>query len=220
MNQETPTQISMPTGEVTLLFTDVVGSSRLWEQHGDRFIPIWQAHDAILRDAFSRFGGYEVKTEGDAFMVAFRDPAAAVHCALFGQAALARYPWPADIGPLQVRMGIHTGEPIVHGTDYFGPVVNRAANTCKAAHGGQILVTDETIVNTESRLDVKVDLRDLGAHRLKDMGAPQRLYEARHSEIQLRSFPPPRTLDGQPNNLPVQRTSFVGRAKEIEQIAA
>jgi len=220
MNQDPPVPISMPTGEVTLLFTDVVGSSRLWEQHGDGFIPIWQAHDAILRDAFSRFGGYEVKTEGDAFMVAFRDPVAAVHCALFAQTALARYPWPSDIGPLFVRMGIHTGEPIVHGTDYFGPVVNRAANTCKAAHGGQILVTEETIDNTDSRLDAKVDLCDLGAHRLKDMGAPQKLYEARHSEVQLRSFPPPRTLEGQPNNLPVQRTSFVGRAKEIEQIAA
>lgn len=220
MNQENTIPPSMPIGEVTLLFTDVVGSSRLWEEHGDGFIPIWQAHDAVLRDAFSRFGGYEVKTEGDAFMVAFRDPVSAVHCALFAQAALARYPWPADIGPLRVRMGIHTGEPIVHGTDYFGPVVNRAANTCKAAHGGQILVSEETINKTESRLDVKVDLCDLGDHRLKDMGAPQKLYEARHTEVRARSFPPPRTLEGQPNNLPVQRTSFVGRAREIEQIAA
>lgn len=210
----------MPKGEVTLLFTDVVGSSRLWETHGDGFIPIWQAHDAILRDAFARFGGFEVKTEGDAFMVAFRNPMDAIHCAVFAQAALNRYPWPENIGPIRVRMGIHCGDPIVHGSDYFGPVVNRAANTCKAAHGGQILATEETIEKAREALDPKIELHDLGYHRLKDMGAAQRIFEPRHVELDLRSFPPPRSLSGQPNNLPVQRTSFVGRAREIEQIAA
>src|SRR5258708_40278029 len=85
MTPEIP-QKKMPTGVVTMLFTDIAGSSRLWEQHGDAFIPVWQAHDAVLRDAFTRFGGYEVKSEGDAFMVAFSDPAAALHCALFAQA--------------------------------------------------------------------------------------------------------------------------------------
>ncbi len=210
----------LPTGELTLLFTDVVGSSRLWEEHGDGFIPIWQAHDAVLRDAFARFGGYEVKTEGDAFMVAFKDPAAAVHCALFAQAALSKYPWPAEIGPIRVRMGMHTGEPIIHGADYFGPVVNRAANICKAAHGGQILVSDDTATKTQGLLDAKVHLDDLGEHRLKDMGPAQRMFEARHTEYDARSFPPLRSLEPQPNNLPVQSTSFVGRAEEIEHIAA
>lgn len=220
MSQAKPPPDSLPTGEITLLFTDVVGSSRLWEEHGDRFIPIWQAHDAVLRDAIERFGGFEVKTEGDSFMVAFVNAADAIHCALFAQTALARYPWPSDIGPIRVRMGLHTGEPILHGKDYFGPVVNRAANVCKAAHGGQILATDATIARAGSRLDPKVQLCDLGDLRLKDMGAPQKLYEVRHSELEMRSFPPPRTLEGQPNNLPIQRTSFVGRAREIEQIAA
>jgi len=210
----------LPLGEITLLFTDISGSSRLWEKHGDAFIPVWQAHDAVLRDAFTRFGGVEVKTEGDAFMVAFPDPAAAVHCAIFAQAALARYPWPPDIAPLRVRMGLHTGEPFVLGNDYFGPVVNRAANTCKAAHGGQILLTDETLKKAQQGLDTKVEFTDLGALRLKDMGTPQRLYQAGHPRLQDQAFPPPRTLEGQPNNLPIQRTSFVGRAKEIEQVAA
>ena len=220
MSTERTTQKELPTGEITLLFTDVVGSSRLWEEHGDGFIPIWQAHDAVMRDSFARFGGYEVKTEGDAFMVAFKDPAAAIHCALFAQAALSKYPWPEDIGPIRVRMGMHTGEPIVHGNDYFGPVVNRAANICKASHGGQILVSDDTAQKAKPDLDAKVHLDDLGEHRLKDMGPAQRMYAAGHTDYDARAFPPPRSLEPQPNNLPIQRTSFVGRAQEIEQIAA
>jgi class 3 adenylate cyclase len=220
LKPESSSSPSPPSGTVTLLFTDIVGSSHLWEQHGDRFIPIWQAHDAVLRDAFARFGGYEVKSEGDAFMVAFPDAAAALNCALFAQAALARYPWPPGIEPLRVRMGLHTGEPIQHRNDYFGPVVNRAANTCKAAHGGQVLLTDETLNAIEDRLDARIQITDLGDYRLKDMGTPQRLYQAYHPSIEPRKFPPPRALDGQPHNLPVQRTSFVGRAREIEQIAA
>lgn len=211
---------ALPDGEVTLLFTDIAGSSRLWEQHGDGFIPVWQAHDAVLRDAFARFNGIEVKTEGDSFMVAFEDAADAVHCALFAQAALARYPWPPGIGSLKVRMGLHTGDPFLHHNDYFGPVVNRAANTCKAAHGGQVLLSEQTIQAAGRRLDTRIELSDLGDHRLKDMGTPQRLFQAQHPAVETRTFPPPRTLEGQPNNLPIQRTSFVGRAREIEQIAA
>ncbi len=210
-----------PTGVVTLLFTDIAGSSRLWEQYGDRFIPVWQAHDAVIRDAIQRFGGYEVKSEGDSFMVAFSDPAAALHCALFAQAALARYPWPPDIGPLRVRMGLHTGEPFVHENDYFGLVVGRAAQICAAAHGGQVLLSEETRRAALAHdPDPKIQFTDLGDFRLKDMGAPQRLYQAYHPSLEAHQFPPPRTLEGQPNNLPIQRTSFVGRTQEIEAIAA
>src|SRR5262249_8821082 len=115
------TKPKMPTGVVTMLFTDIEGSSRLWEQHGDAFIPVWQTHDAVLRDAFARFGGYEVKSEGDSFMVAFSDAKDALHCAIFAQAALDRYPWPTDIGAPRVRIGLHTGEPFIHENDYFGP---------------------------------------------------------------------------------------------------
>jgi class 3 adenylate cyclase/predicted ATPase len=211
---------SLPTGTVTLLFTDIAGSSRLWEQYGDRFIPVWQAHDAILRDAISRFQGYEVKSEGDAFMVAFADPADAVHCALYAQTALARYPWPADIGPIKVRMGLHCGEPFVFHNDYFGPVVNRAAYICKAAHGGQVLISEETQQLVADHVDAGIEFKDHGEQRLKDMGVPQRLYEVWHPSLEMTLFPPPCTLEGQPNNLPVQRTSFVGRSREIEAIAS
>lgn len=210
----------MPTGIVTLMFTDIEGSTRLWEAHGDRFIPVWQAHDAILRDAVARFGGYEVKSEGDSLMIAFSDAASALNCALFAQAALARYPWPPDIGSPRVRMGLHTGEPFLHGKDYFGPVVNRAAHICSAAHGGQVLLSDETRDVIGSRLDPGIQLTDKGEQRLKDMGVPQQLYQAYHPSVDEKPFPPLRTLEGRPNNLPIQRTSFVGREHEIEKIAA
>jgi class 3 adenylate cyclase/predicted ATPase len=211
---------SLPTGAVTLLFTDIAGSSRLWEQYGDRFIPVWQAHDAILRDAMSRFQGYEVKSEGDAFMVAFSDPTDAVHCALYAQTALARYPWPADIGPIRVRMGLHSGEPFVFHNDYFGPVVNRAAYICKAAQGGQVLISEETQQQVAEQVDGGIEFKDHGEQRLKDMDTPQRLYEVWHPSLEVTLFPPPYTLEGQPNNLPTQRTSFVGRSREIEAIAS
>jgi len=204
---------------VTLLFTDIVGSTRLWEQHGDAFIPVWQAHDAIVRDGIRRFGGYEVKSEGDAFMVAFADPDAAVQCALFVQAALARYPWQADIGQPNVRMGLHTGEPLVHGKDYFGPVVYRASHVCSAAHGGQVLITDATR-DAMQHSDPRITVTQLGDFRLKDMHTSVQLHEARHPSAGAGVYPPPRTLDAQPNNLPLQSTSFVGRANEIQEIAA
>lgn len=210
----------LPTGVVTLLFTDVVGSSRLWEEHGDSFIPVWQAHDAVLRDAFSKYGGHEVKSEGDAFMVAFTDPAAAVECALYAQVSLTRYPWPPDIGPIRVRMGLDTGEPFVLGSDFFGPTVNRAAHICGAATGGQILIAAGTFEAVDGGLDPSRQVTDLGERRLKDQGLPHHVWQVSSPELEGCAGGTPCTLDGQPNNLPVQRTSFVGRAKEIEQVAA
>lgn len=213
-------QQTLPTGVVTFLFTDISGSSQLWEKFGDRFIPVWQAHDAVLRDAFARFGGVEIKSEGDSFMVAFSDPADALECALFAQSALTRYPWPTDIGAPRVRVGLHTGEPFLYGNDYFGPVVNRAAHICTAAHGGQVLLSDDTRKAVKDRIAPHIHLKDMGELRLKDMGKPQRLHEAQDPAADARLFPPPRTLDSQPHNLPEQRTTFVGRAKEIEQIVS
>ncbi len=210
----------LPQGVVTFLFTDMVGSSRLWEQHGDHFIPVWQSHDAVVRDAAGRFGGAVVKGEGDSFMIAFEDAAAAVHCAVYAQAALGRYPWPAEIGAVHVRMGIHTGEPFCYGHDYFGPVVNRAANIQASAHGGQILVSEDARMAAFSGVNADVEFVDLGDHRLKDMGSPTRLFQVTHPSMRQTAFPPPSTLEGQPNNLPLLTTSFVGRSSEIAQIAS
>lgn len=209
-----------PTGTVTLMFTDMSGSSRMWETFGDNFIPVWQAHDAILRDAFGRFNGYEVKTEGDSFMVAFADANDSLNCALFIQAALTRYPWPHDIGQPRIRIGLHTGEPFLYNNDYFGPVVNRAAHICNSGHGGQVILSDATRQAIGNRADPKITLQELGEYRLKDMGTPECLFQASHPSYETPRCPAPHTLDSQPNNLPIQRTTFVGRAKEIEQVAA
>jgi class 3 adenylate cyclase len=209
-----------PTGRVTFLFTDIVGSTEKWERHGDAFLPVLQAHNAILMDAVNRFGGYLIKTEGDAYKIAFQDPDAAVRCALVAQGLLERYPWPSDTGSVEVRMAVHTGEPFVQGGDYFGQAVNRTARILSTAHGGQILLSEESLALVEGRLPSGTQCLDQGYHRLKDLDAPVRLYQVTHSALRARSFLPLRSLNNQPNNLPTQRRSFVGREKEIEKVAA
>jgi class 3 adenylate cyclase len=208
------------SGNVTFLFTDIVGSTEMWERHGDAFLPVLQAHNAILRDAVTRYGGHLFKEEGDAFKVAFSDPAAAVKCAVLAQAALQRYPWPEDVGALRVRMGVHSGTPFVQGSDYFGPPVNRTARILSTAHGGQVLISEDTRQRLVTELEPGVSLTDLGFHQLKDLDTPIRLFQVTHAALEQTSFPPPRSLNGHPHNLPPQRRSFVGREKEIEHIAS
>ncbi len=192
----------------------------MWERLGDAFLPVLQAHNAIMVEAIERFGGYVVKTEGDSYKVAFDDPADAVRCALVAQAALQRYPWPSDVGQVRVRMAVHTGRPFFQAGDYFGPPVNRAARLLSASHGGQVLISEDTLNLVENRVDAQTRFLDLGYHRLKDLDVPVRIYHAQHPALDAASFPPPRSLNGTANNLPTQRTSFIGREKEIEQIAA
>jgi class 3 adenylate cyclase/predicted ATPase len=208
-----------PGGVVTFLFTDIVGSTELWERHRDAFLPVLQAHNAIMADAIERNGGYLMKTEGDSFKVAFTDPAAAVRCAIVAQAALQRYPWPSDVGRLQVRMAVHTGRPFEQGGDYFGPPVNRTARMMAVTHGGQIMISEDTYNLVEQRLG---DARflDQGYHRLRDLDEPIRLYEVDHTALEPQRHPPPKSLNGHVHNLPIQRTSFIGRQQQIEQIAA
>ncbi len=215
-----PPKKNIPTGVVTLLFTDIAESSRLWELHGDAFIPVWQTHDAIMRNAIDRFGGYEVKSEGDAFMVAFSDSKAALYCAIFAQAALASYPWPTDVGGTRVRMGLHTGEPFVQSNDYFGPTVNRAAYISAAAQGGQILVSEETYQAIGSRADTKIEFQCLGKMHLKDQGMPHRLYHVFHPNMKPQEALEPSTSEAPANTSPVRRVSFVGSVKGLEHIAA
>lgn len=212
--------VAAPTGQVTFLFTDIVGSTEMWERHGDAFLPVLQAHNAILQDAISRCGGYLIKTEGDAFKVAFADPAAAVRCAVLAQAALQRYRWPPDVGALHVRAAVHAGRPFVQQGDYFGPVVNRTARILGVTNGDQVLVSEEALRLAESRAPAEVRFTDLGYHPLKDLDEPIRLFQVDHPTQRAARFSPLRSLSGQPHNLPVQRTSFIGREREIEQIAS
>jgi class 3 adenylate cyclase/tetratricopeptide (TPR) repeat protein len=209
-----------PTGNVTFLFTDIVGSTELWERHGDSFLPVLQAHNAILTTAIEMHGGYIMKTEGDAYKVAFDDPVSAVRCAILAQAYLQRFPWPEDVGPLSVRIAIHCGRPFLQAGDYFGPPLNRTARILSTVHGGQIVLSEDVMNLVGGEIDASTEFVDLGHHRLRDLDQPIRLYQATHSVMREQEFPPPRSLNPHPHNLPVQRTSFIGREKEIEQIAA
>ena len=164
----------LPTGTVTLLFSDVEGSTRHLLTLGPQYEQALADHRRLLRDAFARAGGREVNTQGDSFLVAFTGARDALAAAVDGQRSLAAHTWPGD-RPLRVRMGIHTGEPVVREGDYVGLDVHRAARISAAAHGGQVLVSAATrqLLGDEPLPDVR--LQDLGEHLLKDLPAPERL---------------------------------------------
>ena len=189
----------MPTGTVTLLFTDVEGSTQLLERLGaEAYAEALEQHRRLLRDAFRRHDGYEVDTQGDAFFVAFPRAAAAVAAAQEAQGALAD-------GPVHVRVGIHTGEPIPTAEGYVGVDVHKGARIAAAGHGGQVLLSSTT------RDLVEADVRDLGEHRLKDLTAPERLYQLGHDD-----FPPLKTIDA--TNLPVAASPLLGRERELDEL--
>jgi predicted ATPase/class 3 adenylate cyclase len=206
----------LPTGTVTLLFTDIEGSTRLLERLGDRYLEILGEHRRLLRAAFAQHNGYEVGAEGDAFFAAFARASDAVAAAVAGQRALAAHPWPDGV-VLQVRMGIHTGEPIADADNYAGLDVHRAARICAAGHGGQVLCSQATRELVGAELPSGVGLRDLGEHRLKDLTGVQRLVQLVIPGLP-GEFPALRTLGPRPVNLPVQLTRFVGRERELARL--
>ena len=189
----------LPTGTVTLLFTDIEGSTRLLQERGDRYVDVLAEHRRLLRRAFANHGGVEVDTQGDAFFFAFASASDAVAAAAEAQAALAG-------GPVRVRMGVHTGEPALTDEGYVGVDLHRVARICAAGHGGQIVVSAATRAFLAAG-----ELRDLGEHRLKDLSEPQRLYQIGDEE-----FPPLRTLHQ--TNLPVPATPFLGRERELDDV--
>jgi predicted ATPase len=189
---------------VTFLFTDVEGSTRLWEEDPDAMRVAVARHDEVVRGALEANGGYVFATGGDGFAAAFTRAADAVAAAQEAQAAL------AQLGGVTVRMGINTGEVHERDGDYFGPAVNRTARLMAAGHGGQVLISGVT-----AELVPGLVLRNLGEHRLQDLGSPLLIWQLDSGE-----FPPLQTLDELPGNLPVQRTSFVGRADEVKLLAA
>ena len=206
----------LPTGTVTFLFTDIEGSTRLLQEFGDRCAVILLEHAAIVRRAIAECGGVEVSTEGDSFFVAFASPTGALMGAVAAQRGLAATDWPEG-AVVRVRMGLHTGEGVLGGDDYLGIDVNRAARIAAAGHGGQILISEAARGLVEHALPRGVSLRDLGPHRLKDIAHPEHLYDVVIDGLPS-DFPPPRTLDARPNNIPAQLTSFVGREEEIAEV--
>jgi predicted ATPase/class 3 adenylate cyclase len=202
---------AQPTGTVTLLFTDIEGSTRLLERLGrERYAEALELHRHLLREAFKRHDGYEVDEEGDASFVAFATASDAVEAAAEAQRALESATWPED-GAIRVRMGIHTGEPLAVPPKYVGLDVHRAARIMAAAHGSQVLISQAT------RDLVETDLSDLGEHRLKDLSQRQRIYQLLIEDVPS-EFPPPRTLENRPTNLPVLPTPLVGRERELAEL--
>ena len=190
-----------PSGTVTFLFTDIEGSTKLLHELGDDYAGALSEHRRALRAAFEANSGVEVDTQGDAFFVAFSRARDALAAAREGQEALGD-------GPVRVRMGVHTGEPLVTDEGYVGIDVHRAARIAAVGHGGQVLVSQST-----RELAGPDGLRDLGEHRLKDLTASERLYQLGDGE-----FPPLKSLNQ--SNLPVQPTPFVGREKELGEVLA
>src|SRR3954454_3811729 len=186
----------LPRGTVTLLFTDIEGSTRLLRQLGDAYAGVLAEHQRLLRAAFATYDGHVVDTQGDSFFVRFRRAGEAVAAAAMAQRALAAQQW-ADGVSVRVRMGLHTGEPTVAGDAYVGLAVHRAARVGAAAHGGQVLLSTATQAVLQDRLPDGLSLRDLGEHRLKDFDLSEHLYQLVLPDLPA-DFPPLRTLDGAP----------------------
>jgi predicted ATPase/class 3 adenylate cyclase len=195
---------ALPSGVVSLLFTDIEGSTRLLQELGPGYPDALAAHRRVLREAFDRNAGVEVDTQGDSFLVAFSRASDAVSAATEAQRSLAS-------GPVRVRMAVHTGEPSTTGEGYAGIDVHRGARIAASGHGGQILVSEST------RALIDVPLRDLGRHRLKDLSAPERIFQVEPPGLRL-DFPPLRTLEAGRSNLPATTTSFLGRDAELQAI--
>jgi len=192
----------LPTGTVTFLFTDIEGSTRLLHELGaERYAGALAEHRRVLREAFDRHGGVEVDTQGDAFFAAFPTAPGALEAAADALAGLAS-------GPIHVRAGIHTGTPLLGEEGYVGVDVHRAARIAACGHGGQVLVSASTAALTGTQ-----GLRDLGEHRLKDLSAPERLYQLGDGD-----FPTPKSLYR--TNLPIPATPFLGREHELAEVIA
>jgi class 3 adenylate cyclase len=203
-----------PIGTVTMLFTDIEGSTGLLQRLGpERYRGALELHRGLLRDAFDRHGGYEVDYEGDAFFVAFESAIEAVAAAAEAQHALTTAEWPEGL-PIRVRMGVHTGKPVAAPPKYVGLDVHKAARIMAAGHGGQVLVSAAT-----QRLLGEVELIPLGEHRLKDLLQPEPLYQLVVRGLPS-EFPALKTLGNRPTNLPVQPNPLIGRVQEIDEVTA
>lgn len=210
--------VQIPSGTITLLFTDVEGSTRLWEAEPEPMASALRRHDEILRSAIEDAGGFVFKTVGDAFCAAFSTPQAALHAVLSAQQAIGSEVWPTS-RPIRVRMGMHAGVCEERDDDYFGPVVNRTARLEAIAHGGQVLVSGTAAELLSEALAAGVALRDLGLHRLKDLGRPEQVFQL-ETEFLEPSFPPLGSLDNPelPNNLPGLLSAFIGRDREVAEV--
>src|SRR3989440_2024607 len=208
-----PTQ---PTGTVTLFFTDIEGSTRLLYQLGERYQDVLATCRQLLRETFQKWNGHEVDTQGDAFFVVFARATDALAAAVDVQRALALHSWSDGIA-VRMRIGLHTGEPQRSPDGYVGLDVHHAARIMNAGHGGQVLLSQATRELVQYNLPDGVSLCDLGEHHLKDLEHPCHLFQLVMAGLPS-DFPPLKTLDIHPHNLPVQLTPLIGRQKEVDEI--
>jgi predicted ATPase/class 3 adenylate cyclase/Tfp pilus assembly protein PilF len=206
----------LATGTVTFLFTDIEGSTRLWEEGPERMKPALVAHDALARTAVETHHGKVVKTTGDGMHAVFDDACDALAATVDLQQSLAD-PAATNGVALQVRCGLHAGVVERRANDFFGSPVNRAARIMSAAHGGQVLVSQAVVDSVRERLPAALSLRDLGNVRLKDLSTPEHVYQIVHPDLR-QEFPALRSLEATPNNLPQQVTSFIGRERELAEL--
>src|SRR5919107_5138889 len=207
----------LSTGTITFLFTDVEGSTKLWERGPEAMSKALSHHDELIRNAVEAHDGFVFKTVGDAFYAAFSTAAEAVEAAIDAQKSLLSEVW-EETGPLKVRIALHTGTAEERGGDYFGPTLNRVARLLSAGHGGQVLLSLSTQESVRDQLPLGAGLRDLGVRRLKDVLGPEHIFQLTAPEL-LASFPPLKTLDVRLNNLPIQPTPLLGREREVAEIA-
>ncbi|MBI3973469.1 MAG: adenylate/guanylate cyclase domain-containing protein [Chloroflexi bacterium] len=204
-------------GTVTFLFTDIEGSTRLWEQHARAMEAALARHDTILRSSIEAHGGYVFKTVGDAFCAVFGDTLDALAAAVAAQRAVLSESW-GEVGPLRVRMALHAGAAQQRDGDYFGPPLNRAARLLAAAHGGQIVISGAVREIVRDHLPESIGLRDLGERRLKDLIRPEHIFQLVARDLPA-AFPPLKTLDLRPHNLPAQSTPLIGREPEVAAVS-
>lgn len=207
----------LPHGTVTFLFTDIEGSTKLWEQHPHTMQAVLSRHDRILENAIQKHKGHVVKKRGDGYHAAFTTPLDAVSAALVAQTDFSLEQWNPEVGVIKVRMSLHTAAALERDGDYYGTQLNRAARLESAAHGGQILVSAATRELVKDELPDGAYLRDLGEHRLKDLDRPEHIYQLVADGL-IEDFPPIRAMDAVRTNLPHLSTSFIGRRGELEEI--
>jgi predicted ATPase/class 3 adenylate cyclase/Tfp pilus assembly protein PilF len=207
---------ALPSGDVTFLFTDIEGSTRLWEEYPDAMREALHRHDSLLHGAITSAGGHVFKTVGDAFCAAFASASQALVAAVNAQRAILAQSWDG-VGTLRVRMAVHSGNVVERGGDYFGPTLNRVARLLAIGHGGQTLVSWAAHELIGADLPDGAVLQDMGSHRLKDLQQPERTFQLVHPELP-NEFPPLRSLQSHSGNLPTQSSTFIGREREMAQV--
>lgn len=206
----------IPDGEVTFLFTDIEGSTRLAQRYPDSYTSILERHNEILSEAATTYNGFVFKTMGDAYCISFDDPGDAINAAVQCQRNIETEEWACE--NVRVRMGLHKGEATWSGNDYAGYLtLSKVQRIMSSAHGGQIILSEKVIDNVKERFNNGLTFKFLGERRLKDLVKPEKIYQLTAPGIQ-EEFPPLKTLDERGSNLPLQPTRFIGRKKELKNI--